>query len=72
MVGENFEILMSEMPTNITNCQKSDSPTGRNLKIEIPPQNPFFPGTLKSDFPPRQNHLENPDFSPKFWGEMTL
>ena len=73
MVGENFEIFMSEMPENIANCQKSDfPPPGRNLKIQIPHQNPSSPGTLKSDFPPRQNPLENPDFSPKFWGEMTL
>ena len=39
MVGENFEIFMSEMPTNVVNCQKSDFPPGRNLKIQIPPQN---------------------------------
>ena len=70
MVGENFEIFMSAMPTNVVNCQKSDgekSPLGRNLKIQIPPQNPFFTDTLN-----RQNPLENPDFYPKFWGEMTL
>ena len=50
MVGENFEISMSEMPTNV-NYQKSDFLSGRNLKIQIPPQNSFSPGTLKSDLP---------------------
>ena len=64
---------MSEIPTEVVNCQKPDLTPGRNQKIQIPPQNPFSPGTLESDFPPpRQNPLENPDFSPKFWGEMTL
>ena len=39
MVGENFEIFMSEMPTNVVNCRKSDSsPPGRYLKIQIPPK----------------------------------
>ena len=52
MIGEKFEIFMSEMPTNVVNCQKSDFPPGRNLKIQIPSQNPFSPGTLKSDSPP--------------------
>ena len=45
MVGENFEIFMSEMPENVANCQKSDFPPGQNLKIQIPPKNPFSPGT---------------------------
>ena len=73
MVGENFEIFMSEMSENIANCQKSDSPPpGRNLKIQIPSQKRFSPGTWKSDFPRRENPLENIDFSPKFWVEMTL
>ena len=26
MVGENFEIVMSEMPINVVNCQNLDSP----------------------------------------------
>ena len=60
------------MPTNVVNCRKSDFPPGRYLKIQIPSQNPFSPGTLKSDYPPWVNPLENPDSSPKFWGEMTL
>ena len=47
-------------------------PPCRNLKIQISSQNPFSPGTLKSEFSPRQNPLKNPDFSQKFWGEMTL
>ena len=51
MIGENSEIFMSEMPTNVANCQESDFPLGRKLKIQIPPQNPFYPGTLKSDSP---------------------
>ena len=65
MVGENFEIFMSEMPTYVVNCQKSDFPPGRNLKIQIPPENLFSQGTLKSDFtPPSQTQsFGNPDFS---------
>ena len=52
MFGENFEIFMSEMPTNIANCQKSDFPLDRKLKNQIPPQTLFLPGTLKSNSPP--------------------
>ena len=42
MVGENFEIFMPEMPTNVR-CKLSKGilPPGRNLKIQIPPQNPL-------------------------------
>ena len=50
------------MPTKVVNFQKSDFPLGQILKIQIPLQNPFSPGILKSDSPPRQNLLENPDF----------
>ena len=48
MVGENFRIVMSDMPGNAGNCQKFDFPQGRYKKIQIS----FSPGTLKSDFPP--------------------
>ena len=66
MVGENLEIAISGMPTNVVICQKSDFPPGRNLKIQIPSQNRFSPCTLKSDFPPREIPLENLDFSQNF------
>ena len=58
MVGENFEIFMSEMPEIVANCQKSDSPPGRYLKIQIPHQSPSSPGTLKSDSPSKKNPLK--------------
>ena len=63
------------MTRNTVNCQNPEKirlPPGWNHKIQIPLQKPFSPGTLKSDFPPRQNSLENPDFSPEFLGEITL
>ena len=69
MVGENFEIFMSEMPENVANCQKSDfPPPGRNLKIQIPHQNPSSPGTLKSDFPPQTEPFGKSQFLPKILG----
>ena len=72
MVGENFEIFMSEMPENVANCQKSDFLPRPKSENQNSSPKPLPPGTLKSDFPPRQNPLQNPEFSPKFWGEMTL
>ena len=47
-------------------------PPGRIENFQFLPKTYFSPGILKSEFPPRQNPKQNPDFSPKFWGEMTL
>ena len=52
MVGEIFEISMSEMPTNVVNCQKSDFPPGRNLKIQSPLPKPFLPKNFEKSLPP--------------------
>ena len=48
-------------------------PPRQNREYPIPPQNLFLPRHLKKWVPPpRQSPKQNPDFSPKFWGEMTL
>ena len=55
---------MSEIPTNVVNCQKSDF---RNLKIQIPPENLFSSGTLKSE--PQDRTLWKILISPQNFGE---
>ena len=35
MVGENFEIAISNMPKNVVNCQKSDSPMTEISKFKF-------------------------------------
>ena len=47
-------------------------PPGKIRNFGFLPKTYFSPGISKGEFPPRQNLGLNPDFSPKFWGEMTL
>ena len=47
-------------------------PVRQNQKFLFPPQNLLLPRHFKKWVPPRQILWQNPDFSPKFWGEMTL
>ena len=68
MVGENFEFLMSKMPKNAVNYQKLDCTPGRNRKIQIPHQNHFSPGTLKSDFSIQTEPFGKSWYLPKILG----
>ena len=58
-------------PEMLLIVKNQDCPLAEIKKI-VPLPDPFFPGTLKHDFPPKnQNPLENYDFFPKSFGEMT-
>ena len=52
MVGENFDFWYLKCQKMLWIIKNQTSPQGRNQKIQIPHQNHFSPGTLKSDFPP--------------------
>ena len=64
------------MPENVANCPKSDFPPRPKSANSNSSTKSFLPRHFKKWLPspisPRQNPLENPNFSPKFWGEMTL
>ena len=62
------KFLMSEMLKMAVIYQRTDFPQGTSQQIQIPHQNHFSSGILKSDLRP----LENPHFSQKFLKEMTL
>ena len=69
MVGENFEIAMSEMPTNIVNCQKSDFPPRQKSENSNSSPKPFLPRHFEKWLPPPDITLWKIPISPQNFGE---
>ena len=55
---------IKNLPTSLPTRQKSENSNSS--------PKPFLSRLFEKRLPPRQNPLENPDFSQIFWGEMTL